>query len=157
MFKKVLLSQGQFRPIIHLKELNSYIPYQTFKMETSHERSQGLSDLLHSKIDLKEAYYSIPLDKESQKNDLNMFDDLHRRFSCARDKKSKSYSDSDYPNLGQPWYPVMLEMLSNHPGFIPILYSSFPGEQITGSLVSEAPNIKGTIKYGTLSPIPKLS
>ena len=53
---------GTFRPVINLKELKTYIPYQKFRMETL----KDLKDILWEgdfmlKIDLKDAYFSIPL------------------------------------------------------------------------------------------------
>ena len=59
---------GGFRPIINLKELNQFIPYHHFKME-------GLKDvkfLLRKrdwmcKIDLKDAYFSVPMSTQSRK------------------------------------------------------------------------------------------
>ena len=52
--------EGQFRPIINLKQLNRYVPYYHFKME-------GLKDVKYllqkgdwmCKIDLKDAYFFI--------------------------------------------------------------------------------------------------
>ena len=59
---------GGHRPVINLKFLNSFIPYQHFKMEGMH----SIKDLLQEhdfliKIDLKDAYFGIPLDKSSRK------------------------------------------------------------------------------------------
>ena len=59
---------GGHRPVINLKFLNSFIPYQHFKMEGMHL----IKDLLQEhdfliKIDLKDAYFGIPLDKSSRK------------------------------------------------------------------------------------------
>ena len=59
---------GRFRPIINLKNLNQFIPYLHFKMEGPKQ----LKDLLRQnnlmvKIDLKDAYFSIPLHLETQK------------------------------------------------------------------------------------------
>ena len=59
--------RGQ-RPVINLKFLNSFIPYQHFKMEGMHL----IKDLLQEhdfliKIDLKDAYFDIPLDKSAKK------------------------------------------------------------------------------------------
>ena len=59
---------GGDRPILNLKELNQFVPYQHFKME-------GLKDLktmvqqgdLFCKIDLKDAYYTVPLSTKSRK------------------------------------------------------------------------------------------
>ena len=60
---------GRFRPIINLKKLNQFIPYSHFKMESLKQ----LKDLLRQndlmvKIDLKDAYFSIPLHPETQKH-----------------------------------------------------------------------------------------
>ena len=59
---------GTDRPIINLKDLNSHIKYEKFKMESL----KNLKDLLHPgdlmvKIDLKDAYFSIPLNERSRK------------------------------------------------------------------------------------------
>ena len=59
---------GGHQPVINLKFLNSFIPYQHFKMEGMHL----IKDLLQEhdfliKIDLKDAYFGIPLDKSSRK------------------------------------------------------------------------------------------
>ena len=59
---------GKFRPIINLKQMNYFIPYHHFKME-------GLKDVKNilrkgdflCKLDLKDAYFSIPLSKKSRK------------------------------------------------------------------------------------------
>ena len=56
------------RPIINLKHLNSFIPYQHFKMEGLHM----LKDLLQEgdymcKLDLKDAYFTVPMNRESKK------------------------------------------------------------------------------------------
>ena len=59
---------GGDRPVLNLRELNQFIPYQHFKME-------GLKDLktivnqgnLFRKIDLKDAHYTIPLSTKSRK------------------------------------------------------------------------------------------
>ena len=59
---------GGHRPVINLKFLNSFIPYQHFKTKGMHL----IEDLLQEhdfliKIDLKDAYSGIPLDKSSRK------------------------------------------------------------------------------------------
>ena len=56
------------RPVINLKFRNSFIPYQHLKMKRLHL----IKDLLQEhdflmKIDLKDAYFGIPLDKSSRK------------------------------------------------------------------------------------------
>ena len=60
--------EGGYRPVINLKMLNQFIPFLHFKME-------GFSQLKHIiqegdsmyKLDLKNAYFSFPLDRNSRK------------------------------------------------------------------------------------------
>ena len=59
---------GKFRPVINLKDLNIFLQYDHFKMEGIHL----LRDLLQphdwlGKIDLKDAYFVIPIWKNHRK------------------------------------------------------------------------------------------
>ena len=59
---------GGNRPVINLKNLNYFIPYHHFKMEGLHL----LKDLLQEgdflcKLDLKDAYFYIPMNEQSRK------------------------------------------------------------------------------------------
>ena len=74
---------GGNRPVINLKELNSYVTYQHFKME-------GLYLLKHLiqtgdwmiKIDLKDAYFTVPVSKPHQPLLRFMHRGLRYQFSC---------------------------------------------------------------------------
>ena len=48
---------GGYRPVVNLKTLNPFVPYMHFEMES-------LQTLCN--IDLKEAYFTVPLDKSSR-------------------------------------------------------------------------------------------
>ena len=60
--------EGTFRPIIDLKKVNNFIPYQKFKMESL----KNIRSLLQPgdflvKIDLKDAYFTVPINPKSRK------------------------------------------------------------------------------------------
>ena len=80
--EKVVPKQGQFlsnlflvekkdggnHPVINFKNLNKFIPYEHFKMAGLHCLKFLLKqDDFLCKIDLKEAYFPVPLNKNSQK------------------------------------------------------------------------------------------
>ena len=59
---------GGNRPVINLKNLNKFVPYQYFKMEGLHCLIFLLQNRHYMcKIDLQDPYFSVPLSKDSQK------------------------------------------------------------------------------------------
>lgn len=74
---------GELRVILNLKELNKYIPYHHFKMDSFESAIKLVTkDCFMASLDLKHAYYSVPI-AESQRKYLrfiwrgNFFE-----FSC---------------------------------------------------------------------------
>ena len=68
IFLREKREEGTYRPIINLKHVNQFIPYQKFKMETL----KNVKTLLMKgdylvKLDLKDAYFSVPLNENSRK------------------------------------------------------------------------------------------
>ena len=58
---------GGNRPVINLKNFNKFIAYEHFRMEGLHCLKLPLKqDDFLCKIDLKEGYFSVPLNKNSQ-------------------------------------------------------------------------------------------
>ena len=69
--------------MINLKNLNKFIPYEHFKMEGLHCLKFLLEqDDLLCKIDLKEAYFSVSLNKNSQKFGIFQWSSNLYEFLC---------------------------------------------------------------------------
>ena len=101
--QKVVPTRGQFlsnlflvekkdggnRPVINLKNLNKFTPYKHFKMEGLHCLKFLLEqDNLLRKMDLKYAYFSVPLNKNSQKLvrfqwSGKLYEFIYRRFGLG--------------------------------------------------------------------------
>ena len=74
---------GKMRPVINLKRLNSYIPPHHFKMEGTHTLRELLreGDWL-TKVDLKDAYFMIPIHVRSRKFIQFAFQNHYYQFTC---------------------------------------------------------------------------
>ena len=74
---------GGHRPIINLKRLNNFIPHHHFKMEGIHM----LKDLLRqgdlmAKIDLKDAYFVVPINGPDRKYLRFRWKEKTYQFNC---------------------------------------------------------------------------
>ena len=74
---------GSARPVINLRALNQFIPMEHFKMEGM----QTLRDLLRqgdwlTKVDLKDAYFSIPIAPEYQRYLRFTVENHYFQFTC---------------------------------------------------------------------------
>ena len=59
---------GTYRLILNLRNLNEHIEHVHFKMETLKNAVQIVEQGCYfAKIDFKDVYYSVPLEKESRK------------------------------------------------------------------------------------------
>jgi len=74
---------GGQRPVINLKGLNQFLEYQHFKMEGIHMLRDLLKENDHLvKIDLKDAYFTIPIWKNYQKYLRFLWKDTLLEFLC---------------------------------------------------------------------------
>ena len=74
---------GKMRPVINLKHLNQFVQYHHFKMEGMHT----VRDLVQpndwmTKIDLKDAYFTIPIKEKHQKFLRFTIEDRSFQFTC---------------------------------------------------------------------------
>ena len=64
---QVSKKNGGQRPVINLKKLNTFIPHKHFKMEGLHLLKEILEQGNYlCKLDLKDAYFCVPLNKQSK-------------------------------------------------------------------------------------------
>lgn len=74
---------GEFRPVINLKALNRFLPKEKFKMEGLHTaRSLLRQGDYMMKLDLKDAYYAVPIHQESRKYLRFQFEGTTFEFRC---------------------------------------------------------------------------
>ena len=74
---------GEFRPVINLKALNRFLPKEKFKMEGLHTaRSLLRKGDYMMKLDLKDAYYAVPIHPESRKYLRFQFKGTTYEFRC---------------------------------------------------------------------------
>ena len=63
----VAKKSGGKRPVLNLRSLNNFVPNATFKMEGIHLLKDFLKhNYFMTKLDMRDAYYSIPVDKQSR-------------------------------------------------------------------------------------------
>ena len=72
-----------FRMILNLKELNKFVMYHHFKMESIHTCTQLMRQGCYmASIDLKDAYYLVPIHTEHQKYLKFMWKGVLYQFTC---------------------------------------------------------------------------
>ena len=64
----VAKKSGGKRPVLNLRPLNNFVPNETFKMKRIHLLKDFLKhDYFMTKLDMRDAYYSILVDKQSRR------------------------------------------------------------------------------------------
>lgn len=79
-----LKKNGEYRLILNLKKLNEFIPYHHFKMETFEVAlSMVTRNMYMCTLDLRHAYYSVPIAIEHQKYLRFIWNDNFYAFTCC--------------------------------------------------------------------------
>ena len=74
---------GSYRMILNLRKFNEYVAYHHFKMEGLHLAIQMMTPGCYmASIDLKDAYYAVPIAEEHRKYLKFMFKGQLYRFKC---------------------------------------------------------------------------
>ena len=75
---------GDYRMIIDLSDLNKFVTYQPFKMDhLEAARDLLFPDAWMASIDLKDAYYAIPICEEDRKFLVFQWEGRYFRFNCV--------------------------------------------------------------------------
>ena len=81
---------GTYRIILNLKSFNKCIPYQHFKMDTLKTVLNLIEkDCFLASLDLKYAYYSVPVTRNDRKYQRYQFTCLPNGLSCCPRKFTK--------------------------------------------------------------------
>ena len=76
-------SDGTFRLILNLKKLNKHMPYHHFKMDTiSTVLNLVTKDCFMAKVDIKDAYYSVPIKISDQRYLKFEYNGNLYKFTC---------------------------------------------------------------------------
>ena len=74
---------GEFRMILNLKKLNGYFLYEHFKMENFENALELVSkDMYFGSVDIKHAYYSIPIAEEQQQYFRFLWNNKIFQYTC---------------------------------------------------------------------------
>lgn len=74
---------GSYRMILHLKNLNQWVTYHHFKMDTIHTCISLMKPGFYmASIDLRDAYFSIPVHVNHQKNLIFLWKGTLYQFTC---------------------------------------------------------------------------
>ena len=135
-------SDGGKRPVINLKNLNSFIPYQHFKMEGLHL----MKDLLQEgdymcKIDLHDTYFTIPINQKYRKYLRLIWERTLYEFLCL------CFGLGSAPLIFIKLMKVLISVLRNR-DFLNFLLIIYPDDMlIMGMSVQELIFHRDTVIY----------
>ena len=76
-------TEGRMRPVINLKAFNFWVQPQHFKMEGIHTLREIVAEgEWLAKLDLKDAYFTVPIVREHQKYLRFAVDEIRYQFTC---------------------------------------------------------------------------
>ena len=97
---------GSHRMILNLKNLNTHVEYNHFKMDTLESAIRLMTPGCYmASVDLKEAYYSVPIAKDHQKYLKFEWDHTLYQFTCF--PNGLAFCPRKFTKLLKPIYSVL--------------------------------------------------
>ena len=108
---------GTYRMILNLKELNKFIVYQHFKMDSLHAATELMTPgCFMASIDLKDAYYTVPIHPDFQKYLKFKFNGKLYQYTCL--PNGLSSAPRLFTKLMKPVYATLREQGHTNLGYI---------------------------------------
>ena len=108
---------GTYRLILNLKQLNQYIEYHHFKMDTLDAAIKMMKPGCYmASIDLKDAYYTVAIHSEHQKYLKFIFDGILYQYTCL--PNGLSSAPRLFTKLLKPVYATLRSMGHLSSGYI---------------------------------------
>ena len=108
---------GTYRMILNLKELNKFIVYQHFKMDNLHAATELMTPgCFMASIDLKDAYYTVPIHPDFQKYLKFKFNGKLYQYTCL--PNGLSSAPRLFTKLMKPVYAILREQGHTNLGYI---------------------------------------
>ena len=108
---------GKYRMILNLKQLNEEVEYHHFKMETFEQALKLITPgCVMASIDIKDAYYSVPIHSEYRKYLRFMWNGKVFQFSCL--PNGLASGPRKYTKMMKPVYSTLRQQGHNITGYI---------------------------------------
>ena len=108
---------GTYRMILNLKELNKFIVYHHFKMDSLHAATELMTPgCFMASIDLKDAYYTVPIHPDFQKYLKFKFNGKLYQYTCL--PNGLSSAPRLFTKLMKPVYATLREQGHTNLGYI---------------------------------------
>ena len=111
------IKDGSYRMILNLKRFNQHVEYQHFKMDSVWTAIRLITPNCYmASIDLKDAYYSVPIAKPHQKYLKFEWNNMLYKFTCF--PNGLAFCPRKFPKLMKPVFATLRQLGHLSSGYI---------------------------------------